>query len=225
MGGVIGEVLPEAVGVAISPIPIIAVVLLLASAKGKANALPFLLGWLIGLGLVGVIVLLLADPAGASEDGGPATWLGWLILILGALSILLGIRQFMGRPRGAEEPPMPKWMEAMDNFKAGQSFGMGFVLAAINPKNLTLTLAAAATIAGAGLTGADPYIVLAVFVIIGTVGLAIPIGIYFFGGEHAAETLAELRHWLAVNNAAIMSVLFVVIGAKLVGGGLHTVLA
>ena len=54
MGGVIGEVLPEAVGVAISPIPIIAVVLLLASAKGKANALPFLLGWLIGLGLVGI---------------------------------------------------------------------------------------------------------------------------------------------------------------------------
>ena len=120
---------------------------------------------------------------------------------------------------------MPTWMGAMDNFKAGQSFGMGFVLAAINPKNLTLTLAAAATIAGAGLTGADPYIVLAVFVIIGTVGLAIPIGIYFFGGEHAAETLAELRHWLAVNNAAIMSVLFVVIGAKLVGGGLQTVLA
>jgi hypothetical protein len=225
MGQVIGEILGLAVGVAISPIPIIAVVLLLSTPKGKANSLSFLLGWLMGLGLVGVIVLLVADPAGASEDGAPATWVGWLLLVLGALTIFLGIKQFSGRPRGGEEPPMPKWMGAIDKFKPGQSLGIGFVLAALNPKNLTLTLAAAATIAGAGLAGADPYIVLAVFVIIGTLGLAIPIGIYFLGGDKAAETLADLRHWLAVNNAAIMSVLFVVIGAKLVGSGLQTVLA
>jgi hypothetical protein len=225
MGQVIGEILGLAVGVAISPIPIIAVVLLLSTPRGKGNSLSFLLGWLIGLGLVGVIVLLVADPAGASEDGGPAAWVGWLVLILGALSIVLGIRQFLGRPRGGEEPPMPKWMGAIDKFKPGQSLGIGFVLAALNPKNLTLTLAAAATIAGAGLAGGDPYIVLAVFVVIGTLGLAIPIGIYFLGGDKAAETLADLRHWLAVNNAAIMSVLFVVIGAKLVGSGLQTVLA
>jgi threonine/homoserine/homoserine lactone efflux protein len=225
MASVIGDILALAVGVAISPIPIIAVVLLLSTPKGKGNSLSFLLGWLIGLGLVGVIVLLVADPAGASEEGAPAAWVGWLILILGVLAIVLGIRQFLGRPRAGEEPPMPKWMGAIDKFKPGQSFGIGFVLAAVNPKNLTLTLAAAATIAGAGLTGADPYIVLAVFVIIGTLGLAIPIGIYFLGGDKASETLAELRHWLAVNNASIMAVLFVVIGAKLVGNGLDTVLA
>ena len=38
---------------------------------------------------------------------------------------------------------------------------------------------------------------------IGTLHLGIPIGIYFLGGETAAETLAELRHWLAINNATI----------------------
>ena len=42
-------------------------------------------------------------------------------------------------------------------------------------------------------------------VLIGTLGLAIPIGIYFFGGETAAETFAELRHWLAINNATIIA--------------------
>ena len=62
MGSAIGEILPLAVGVAISPIPIIAVVLMLSTPKGKGNGLAFLLGWLIGLGLVGVIVLLVADP-------------------------------------------------------------------------------------------------------------------------------------------------------------------
>jgi protein-S-isoprenylcysteine O-methyltransferase Ste14 len=225
MGSAIGAILPVAVGVAISPIPIIAVVLLLSSPKGKGKAIGFLVGWLIGLGLIGVIVLLVADPAGASTDAGPASWVGWLLVVLGALSIVLGVRQFRGRPRGDEEPPMPKWMSAINNFTTGRSTAIGFVLAALNPKNLTLTLAAAATIAAAGLSTSDSYLVLAVFVIIGTIGLAIPVGIYFLGGDKASQTLGELHHWLAVHNAAIMSVLFVVIGAKLLGNGLETVLA
>jgi Sap, sulfolipid-1-addressing protein len=225
MGSAIGEILPLAVGVAISPIPIIAVVLMLSTPKGKGNGLSFLLGWLIGLGLVGVIVLLVADPAGASEDGGSAMWVGWLLLVLGVLAVLIGIRSWRGRPWGDEEPPMPKWMSAIDQFTPGRSLGLGFLLAALNPKNLTLTVAAAAAIAAGGLSSTDSYIVLAVFVLIGTVGLAIPIGIFFLGGEKASETLAELRHWLAINNATIMAVLMVVIGAKLVGSGMQVVFA
>lgn len=224
MGAAIGAVLSEAVGVAISPIPIIAVVLLLSSARGRSTSLGFLIGWLVGLGVVGVVVLLLADPTGASTDQGPATWVGWLVLVLGVLAVLIGFRSWAGRPRGDEEPPMPKWMAAIDTFTFGRSAAIGFALAALNPKNLTLTLAAAAAIATAGLSGAEPYIVLLVFVLIGTLGLAIPIGIYFLGGDKATETLAELRHWLAIHNAAIMAVLMVVIGAKLVGGGLQTIL-
>jgi Sap, sulfolipid-1-addressing protein len=225
MGSAIGEILPLAVGVAISPIPIIAVVLMLSTPKAKVNGLAFLLGWLIGLGLVGVIVLLVADPAGASEDGGAPTWVGWFILILGLIAVLIGIRSWRGRPRGDEEPAMPKWMSAIDQFTPGKSVGLGFLLAAVNPKNLTLTLAAAASIAAAGLSSSDSYIVLAVFVLLGTVGLAIPIGIFFLGGDTAAQTLADLRHWLAINNATIMAVLMLVIGAKLIGSGMQVVLA
>ena len=217
MGSAIGEILPLAVGVAISPIPIIAVVLMLSTPKGKGNGLSFLLGWLLGLGLVGVIVLLVADPAGASEGGGAAMWVGWLVLVLGLVAVLIGIRSWRGRPRGDEEPPMPKWMSAIDQFTPGKSLGLGFLLAALNPKNLTLTLAAAASIAAVGLSSTDSYIVLAVFVVIGTIGLAIPIGVYFLGGDTAAQTLADLRHWLAINNATIMAVLFLIIGAKLIG--------
>lgn len=225
MGQAIGNILPEAIGVAISPVPIIAVVLLLATPRGKGNSLAFLLGWLVGLAAVGTIVLLLADPAGAADAAGPAAWVGWFILLLGLLSVLGGISQYRKRPRGGEEPSMPKWMSAVDEFTPGRSGAIGLALAAINPKNLTLTLAAAAAIASAGLDTGQAYLTLGVFVIIGTLGLAIPIGIYFLSGDKAAETLDELRHWLAVHNTAIMAVLFVVIGMKLVGSGLHTLLA
>lgn len=116
---------------------------------------------------------------------------------------------------------MPKWMSAIDKFTAGRSAVFGFVLSALNPKNLTLTLAAAAAIATAGLDTSQSFVALAVFVVIGTLGLAIPIGIYLLGGDKAATTLDHLHHWLAVHNPAIMSVLFVVIGAKLIGNGLQ----
>jgi hypothetical protein len=53
MGQAIGGSLPLAIGIAISPIPIIAVVLMLTTPRAKANGLAFLAGWLLGLGIVG----------------------------------------------------------------------------------------------------------------------------------------------------------------------------
>jgi threonine/homoserine/homoserine lactone efflux protein len=224
MGAALGAILPEAIGVAISPIPIIAVVLLLSTPKGKGNAFGFLIGWLVGLAVVGTLVLLLADPAGATTDNGPATWLSWLVLGLGALLILLGIKKFVGRPRDGVEPPLPKWMAAIDQFSFGKSLGLGFVLSAVNPKNLILTLAAAASIATAALSTSDSFVVLCLFVLIGTITLAMPIAIYLLAGHRAADILMDLRLWLTMHNAAIMSVLFVVIGAKIAGDGISGLL-
>ena len=44
MGEAVGQVLPAAVGIALSPIPIIAVVLMLVTPRGKVNGIAFLLG-------------------------------------------------------------------------------------------------------------------------------------------------------------------------------------
>ena len=74
MGQASGGSLPLAVGIALSPIPIIAVVLMLTSQRAKVNGPVFVLGWLTGLGIVGAIVLAIAGPGGASQSGSPATW-------------------------------------------------------------------------------------------------------------------------------------------------------
>ena len=39
-------------------------------------------------------------------------------------------------------------------------------------------------------------------------------------GSNAEDTLTEMKEWLVANNATVMSVLFVVLGAKVLGGGI-----
>jgi threonine/homoserine/homoserine lactone efflux protein len=54
MADVIGQVLSLAVGVSLSPVPIMAVVLMLGTPAGRRNGPAFLAGWVIGLAVVGI---------------------------------------------------------------------------------------------------------------------------------------------------------------------------
>jgi hypothetical protein len=220
MGEAIGQSLPLAIGVALSPVPIIAVVLMLTTPRARANGPAFVLGWLVGLGVVGAIVLALAGPGGASEEGQPAAWVSWVKLLLGLLLLLVAARQFRGRPHEGEEAPLPKWMGAIDRFTPGQALGGGAALAGANPKNLLLAVGAAAAIAQTGIPASQQAIAYAVFAIIGTLGVGAPVGIYFAMGKRSAELLGSLKDWIGHNNAVIMSVLCLVIGVKLLGDAL-----
>ena len=85
MGQALGNVLPLAVAIAIFPVPIIAVVLIIGSDRGRAKGLAFVLAWCAGLGAIGAIVLLLGGVFDASDAGEPATWVNVLLLALGLL--------------------------------------------------------------------------------------------------------------------------------------------
>jgi threonine/homoserine/homoserine lactone efflux protein len=190
---------------------------MLVTPRARANGPAFVVGWLVGLGVVGAVVLLIAKPADATSDTGPATWVDVLKLVLGVFLLLIAVRQWRGRPHGEEEPAPPKWMGAIEAFSPGKAAGAGAVLAGANPKNLLLAVAAAASIAGTGIGGGDQAIAYLVFALIGTVGVAAPVGIYFAMGDRAGPLLDGLKRWMAHNNAVIMAVLLLVIGAKLVG--------
>jgi hypothetical protein len=220
MGAAIGDVLGLAAGVAVSPLPIVAMILVLATPRGRVNGSLFGIGWLAGLSILGTVVLLLAGPADPSDDGTPAAWTGWLKLLLGVLALLLAARQWRGRPAEGAAPEMPKWMAGLDRLKPGGALGLGALLSGVNPKNAGLTIAAAATIAGAGLAGGEQAVTLAVFVVIGSAGVLAPLIVYLVAGERAARTLDAWKTWSGDHNAAIMAVLFLVFGFKLVGDGI-----
>jgi threonine/homoserine/homoserine lactone efflux protein len=220
VGQAIGDFLPSAVGVAISPLPIVAVVLMLVTPRGRVNGSMFVAGWCIGLALVGAILLAIAGGADATDSSGPATWVDVLFLILGLGLILLALRQWRGRPHGAEDPPTPKWMGALDAFTPVKAAGAGVVLSALNPKNLLLTVAGAAAIAQTGISTGQQVGSYVVFVAIATIGVAAPVVIAFALGDRSRKILDDLKAWLAHNNAVIMAVLLLIIGVKLIGNAI-----
>ena len=215
MGSVIGEILPVAVAVAVSPVPVIAVILMLFTPKARTNSVAFLLGWLLGLIVVGSIVLIAGDVA--SDDSGESTVSGVVKLVFGLLFLLLAVRSWRSRPKAGEDPEMPGWMAAIDGFGAVKSAGIAALLSGLNPKNLALTAAGAATIAAAGLTTGEEIGAFAIFVTIASITVAAPVLVYLIMGDRVQGGLNSLKEWLLANNNTVMAVVLVVLGAKLLG--------
>jgi len=220
MAAVIGDLLPLAIGIAISPIPIIAVILMLLSRKATATSTGFLLGWVVGIVLVTVVVLVLVGQAGNTAGGEPSTLSSVLKLVLGAALILLAVRQWQGRPKAGETGAMPKWMDAIESFSFVRALLLGFGLSAINPKNLLLCLAAGTTIGAAHLPTGQVVVATVVFTLLACSSVAVPVVGYLAARDRMAAPLDRLRAWLTQNNAAVMAVLLLVIGTVLLGKGI-----
>jgi len=216
MGQGIGEVLTFAIGVAISPVPIIAVILMLFSARARVNGPVFLLGWIVALAVVSAVVYVISDQSNAAGSSTASDSISWGKIVLGVFFLLLAARQWWSRPAPGIEPTMPKWMGGIDALTPGKALGLGVLLAGVNPKNLILTVGAAAGLAQLGLSTTDVAVSLIVFVVVGSLTIAGPVVYYLLGGERAKTELDELKGWLAVHNAAVMATLFLVFSVDLI---------
>jgi len=215
----IGNILPTAIGVALSPVPIIAVILMLSTRRARSNGPAFALGWLVGLVVVSAIVLFVASGSDkANSTASDAT--NWVKVAIGVLFLLMAARQWRSRPRAGESVTMPKWMQTIDAFTPAKSAGLGVILSAANPKNLALTIAAAASIAQVGLSGGASAVAVAVFVIIGSVTVVGPVVFYLVAPRAATKPLDGIKQFMSDHNAVIMFVLLLVLGAKLIGDGI-----
>ena len=220
MGDAFGQIVPLAIGVAISPIPIIAVILMLFSQRARVNGPAFLVGWVVGLTLVSGVVVALSSAAGSSS-GTPSTIASLLKVVLGALLIFIGFRQWQSRPKPSDPPKAPpKWMATIDSPSPVKALGLGLLLSAVNPKNLTLAAGAGISIAQADLDTASGIVLIVLFVALGSLSILVPVLYSLFGGEGARTRLDSLKTWLGENNATVMAVLLFVIGVVLAAKGL-----
>jgi threonine/homoserine/homoserine lactone efflux protein len=221
MGEAIGEVLPAAIGVALSPIPIVAVILMLFSPKAKTNGPAFVLGWIAGIVVATGLVLLLASPDDVSGEGDePATGASVIQFVLGLGLLVLAYQNWRKRPKEGETPEMPTWMASIDKTTPVVALGLGAMLSGVNPKNLLFNVAAGTAIAQADLATGKTLVPFAVYVLLASVSVAVPVVWYLAAQQSAVKTLEGWKTWLTANNTVVMAVLLLVLGVKLFGQGL-----
>ena len=220
MGSVIGDILPLALGIAISPIPIIAAILMLLSPKAKATSVGFLIGWVGGIVVAVVVFTLLASIIPASDPSQSQPIAGVIKIVLGGLLLVLALRQWRGRPKAGAEAALPKWMSAIDTMTAGRGLLLGFLLAALNPKNLLMGASAGVIIGSAKLSFGSETLAIVIFTIIAACTVAIPVIAYLAASNTMRSPLEGLRGWLVHNNSTVISVLLLVIGVVVIGKGI-----
>jgi threonine/homoserine/homoserine lactone efflux protein len=220
MGAVLGEVLPLAVGVLISPIPIIATILMLLAPRARAASVGFMVGWLAGIIVALAVFIALAAVIPEQDDDASKPVAGTVKIVLGLLMLLIALKQWRGRPQDGDEPDLPGWMAAIDTMTLAKALALGFALSALNPKNLLMTASAGVLVGTADLSTAEVAVVVVVFTVIAGASVAVPVIGYLVAQDAVSSPLQSLRVWLVHNNATVMAVLLLVIGVTMIGKGI-----
>ncbi|GLX41045.1 hypothetical protein Sros01_71180 [Streptomyces roseochromogenus] len=216
LGQAMGALLPAALAVALSPFPLIAIVLILSGAHGRRNGPLFAAGWITGLAIAATLVAALFGAAD-DPDSTSSAIADWGRVLAGGTFIVLGVRTWWKRPRAGERTEPPRWMASLDGATAGRALLLGVLLSGANPKNLVLTASATASVVEAGAHDVGLVAAVAVYVLIASCTVLGAVGIHLAGGERAASFLEGVRRFMVANSTVIVLLL---LGASVLGDGL-----
>lgn len=213
----ISAALPMALGIALSPLPIAAVIMMLMTQKAKTNAPSFLLGWVIGLATVGVVIFWI--PVDQSEKGDPTAIAGYIRIALGILLLAMAIRIWRNRPGPEDTVEVPTLLKGLDTFTGTKSLLTGFALVVLNVKNLPLCAAGAAAIDLVTQSTTEQFFGYMLFTVIASTSVAFPIVVYL-AAKKRAKTLFDIwKAWLIKNNQTVVAVILLLAGAWLIFRG------
>ena len=214
---VLGDLLPYAVPVALSPLPAIAMVMLLLAPAGNRGGLGFLAGRVATLAAIAFLVALLAGRlAGAVGGEGRA---GWLRIGLGCLLVAGAIVVWLRRPRG--EPAMPGWMRSLEQAGPAAAVRLGGLLTVVNLKEVALVVGAGTIIGAVELPAGQALALAVTFAVLAGLGCGLPLIWSLAAGPAARDRLAALRDWLVRNQPALIAAVLLLLGVMLIGSGLE----
>jgi len=186
---------PTAIGVALSPVPIIELILVLFSRRRVVNSVTFI----VTLWIMTALALAVGAAGDRAADGGsgePSALVGWVFAALGIVLLLLGITNWRNRA-DTSEPAIFATVSGMGPAAVGV---LAFGAVAVNPKNLVLLLAAGQSI---GATS-SPWLAGLGFVLIATLPYWLAVGYALLAGRAANDRLDRIRAWLVVRNRTIL---------------------
>jgi hypothetical protein len=224
MWDVVLHMLPFAVGIAISPVPIITVILMLFTPRPRSNGAGFVLGWFLGIGIPALVVFMVDRVINQGDVATPPSRMALnLRIAVGVILILVAAWNWMHRNKQDVENKKPLWMRVVDSITPWKAILLGFLFADVtNPKNLALTVAGCMAITAGHLSAFGNAIVLTLFTGMASLGVALPVLLFLSGGDAAKLTVEQWRQWLMKHKKGVMALLFFVFGIALLVRGVFT---
>lgn len=205
--------LPAALGIAVSPIPIAATILMLMGTHARSNGVLFLLGWMVGLAILSVVVFVLGAPVEVVESvSGP----DYLRLTIGILLLIFAIYRWHRRIKPGQKAKTPKWMLALEHARGYVAFGLGVALVCINPKEIALTFDGVIDIVRANITPEQQLLLVVLFIAIASMSIVLPVVYYCVAGQSAKKHLLSWKKWLIRHNDVIIVLILLAFGVKLI---------
>lgn len=238
MGELILALVPVALGVVLSPLAIMALVAVLLSRNARMNGITYLVGWFLGLGGLMTLCLWLFPLLAVHELGEPPLWVPIVRVLLGLFLIGSAVWVYRkGRahivqmaaassPREvvAASPQLPGWLHSVESFRPGRTLLLGLGLFVLNPVDASCAILAALDISLSDVDRSTGLWVAVVFVIIGTLPIALPVLYVVVRGADAQPLLDRVRAWIAGNTHVLNAALLLVIGALQLEKGIAALL-
>jgi hypothetical protein len=215
MSSVLAGLLVPALAIAVNPVPIVAVVTLLAGDHGRRNAFTFLTAMVIVMLTLGVLTIFVLGSESARSSATTAQAAAQTLF--GVVFLALFVAQWRARPRRTDEKP--GWMRLID--KAGLSAA---VVLAFALTNYALLSAGAGEIRAATLSASQQAAALAFFVAVAVSTVATPLALYLVRPAWAREQLGRLQSWLTRYDRAILMIVFGLMGALFTAQGVANLL-
>lgn len=215
----VGQLLPIAVAGAVSSVPITAMIMILLSPQRSKSAIPFLIGWVLGLAAVVSLCALGARAVPVSRFGRHDTALGIAEIMVG-VALIAGALIARRRAAPAEGPSgLPQWLRGIGSLGPWPAFGVALVLN-VRPKAILLALAGGLVLRGAALPLGQAAIVIAVYTVIAASTVVVPIAMTLVAPARMEPRLIRAREWLGRHGAAVSAAVLVVVGIVAIGHGL-----
>jgi threonine/homoserine/homoserine lactone efflux protein len=218
MNAVIGEILPLALAAGLSPIPLIAAVLLLMSGRRSSGAW-FAAAWFTGTLAVVAVGVAAAGALSAADSTTTRPIVAWAKIVFGLVLLALAVRKIRSARTGGGA--LPGWMSGLETAAPPRAAVLGLLLSAANPKNALLGLAAGLTIGTGSSEAGAVWALLAGYAIVATLGVGGLVVWTLLAPASSARTLTEVRRFLTRHNAVIMALLLIVFGVVLVSDGIR----
>ncbi len=208
------DLLPFAIGVFASPLPVIIAIVMLFTPAPRPTSIVYVVTWVLGLTVATLVFVALARFL--QDARGDGSWGTYLRIVAGLALLVMAVRMWQGR----DAKQTPAWLTSLMESGPKQAVRYGVLMSAANPKELLMALAAGLTVAAAGVSPAQATVSLAVFVAVGAASVVAPLVVFLLGGQSTLRALSRAREWLQRNNAAVAAVVLGFLGLWLAIGGL-----